>query len=155
MPLPELAPEGFLPPGIHPATFVEVESRFGAGSEARERQTRLLREVRDAARRYATVKRILVWGSYVTAKSEPNDLDYSIVVSVGHERAPIAPEHRRFFIPYEAKQYYGVDRGYLVIRDYPLETYVELLDFLCHTRVGHACGIVEIQVRGEFAGEPG
>ena len=41
------------------------------------------------------IKRVLVWGSYVTAKEEPNDLDYSIVVSIDHVDALIAAPHRR------------------------------------------------------------
>ncbi len=101
------------------------------------------------AKAYPTIKRILVWGSFATAKPEPNDLDYSIIVSVEHPRASIAAEHRRFFVPFDARQFYGVDKGYLVIKDYPLDEYVERLDFLCHNRDRNPCGIIEINVWGE------
>jgi len=70
-------------------------------------------------------------------------------VSTAHGEAHIAEEHHRFFVPFDAQLHYGVDRGYLVIPDYPLETYIELVDFLCHTRVLRPCGIVEISLRGE------
>ena len=37
--------------------------------------------------------------------------------------------------------------------DYPLDDYTAPLDFLCHARALHECGIVEISVRGESLGE--
>lgn len=77
MALPDLDNEGFLPPGIHAASLAEIRTRFGSGSAARERQGELLRQIVEAAGKYETIKRILVWGSFVTAKCEPNDLDYS------------------------------------------------------------------------------
>jgi len=153
MAIPPLVPTGFLPPGIHAASLREVTERFGAGSEARKRQCGLLREVVEAARPYPTIKRVLLWGSFVTAKAEPADLDYSIVVGVTHPQVRIAPPHRRFFVAADARRYYGVDRGYLVIHDYPVDRYVEWIDFLYHTRTGTLCGVVEISLCGEFSGE--
>lgn len=149
MPLPDLGADGFLPPGIHAAAFAEVRTRFGVGSENRERQIELLRRIVEAAKSYPTIKRILIWGSFVTAKRTPNDLDYSVIVSVGHDLTQIDSEHRRFFLPIDAWQFYGADKGFLMIRDYPLEIYVERMDFLLQTRRGERRGIIEISVRGE------
>lgn len=150
---PDLESDGYLPPGIHAASFHQVEECFGVGSEARERQAELLRLLIEAARSYPTIKRVLLWGSFVTDKPEPNDLDYSIVVSVGHPLTQVAPEHRRFFVPSDARRFYGADANYLVIYDYPLERYIERMDFLCHRRDKQPCGIVEIHLHGEFTGE--
>lgn len=149
MSLPDLDKDGYLPPGIHLASLVEVVGRFGPASKARNSQAELLRQVVEAAKDYATIKRVLVWGSFITTKLEPADLDFSVVVSITHWRTKIDDEHRRFFVPYEAHLRYGVDRGYLVIPDYPLDIYIEFLDFLCHTRTRRECGIVEISIRGE------
>lgn len=82
MALPELNADGYLPPGIHTASLEEVLARFGEGSPTRQRHGELLRAVVRAALEYETIKRILVWGSFVTAKPDPNDLDYTAVVSV-------------------------------------------------------------------------
>lgn len=150
MSLPDFTRDGYLPPGIHAASLSEVQARFGTGSPARQRQIGLLQQVMEAARAYPTIKRALLWGSFVTVKREPNDLDYSVVGSVLHQRTLVAPENRRFFVPFEARQFYGVDRNYLVIPDYPLEFYTERLDFLCQSRQAVACGVVEINVRGEY-----
>jgi len=153
MPLPDLDTDGLLPPGIHAASLSEVRARFGVGSPARERQVGLLEQAVEAAKRYPTIKRVLVWGSFASDKQEPNDLDYSVVVSVRHDFTMIASEHNRFFVPFEARLFYGVDKNYLIIPDYPLEQYVEKLDFVCHGRHRRPRGIIEIQLRGEAGQE--
>ncbi|MBC7805344.1 MAG: hypothetical protein H7145_04265 [Akkermansiaceae bacterium] len=93
-------------------------------------------EIVDAAREYPTIKRVLVWGSFVTDKLEPNDLDYSLIVSVLHGKTVIRPEHRRFLALPDARSFYGVDRGYLLVSDYPLDVYAMRLDFLFNVSSG-------------------
>jgi len=111
MSLPDFDRDGYLPPGIHAASLEEVIACFGTASEARIKQAELLRQVVEAAKSYVTIKRVLVWGSFVTTKLEPADLDYSVVVSIDHWQTIIADEYRRFFVPSEARLRYGVDRG--------------------------------------------
>jgi hypothetical protein len=152
MPIPDFTPSGLLPPGIHAATLREVRERYEQGSDARQQRSRLLQQVVQAAIVYPTIKRVLIWGSYVTHEPEPKDLDYSLIVSVEHDQTQVAASHRRFVVPFAARRSYGVDAGYLVIRDYPLEAYIERLDFMCQ-RSRIPCGIVEISLRGEVAGE--
>lgn len=147
--LPELDAEGNLPPGIHAALLAEVVERFGAGGDARAGFGRLLTDVVNAAKQYPTIKRVLVWGSFVTTKAEPRDLDYSVVVSADHRNSLVVMEHRRFLVPPDARVYYGIDRGYFVIPDYPLEHYLSRLEFMLERRDGIARGIVEISLRGE------
>ncbi|MBC8136067.1 MAG: hypothetical protein H8F28_09300 [Fibrella sp.] len=128
--IPVLTDTGFLPPGIYNATLPECLDRFGVGSEKREGLGRLLSEVVSAAREYPTIKRMLVWGSFVSDKLEPNDLDYSFVCSVMHRDRMVRDEHRRFLVPSEARIFYGVDRSYLEIKDYPIERFAEQMLFL-------------------------
>jgi hypothetical protein len=153
VPLPNFTAEGYLPPGIHAASLREVQVHFGHGSPTRQLQIGLTEQIVETGRHYASIKRVLLWGSFVTDKPEPADLDYSIVVSVNHHRTPIAANHRRFFVPLDARQFYGIDRNYLVIPDFPLDYYIEKLDFFCRNREGLACGIIEISLRGEFTGD--
>ena len=150
MPLPELTANGTLPPGLHAPGLSEVEARFGTGSEARVLQFGLLSAVVAATRSYETIKRVLIWGSFITAKPEPNDLDYSVVVAATHRPEIVLPEHRRFFSPVEARMFYGVDKSYLLIPDYPLEQFADKVDFIGHSRDKSVCGIVEISLWGEF-----
>ena len=121
--------DGYLPVGIHAAPLAEVCARFGAASASRRKWADLLRSVVSAAASYPSMKRVLVWGSFVSDKPEPADLDYSVVVSVDHAQAGVTDAHRPYFVPFEARRRFGVDAGYLIIRDYPLESYVERLDF--------------------------
>jgi hypothetical protein len=147
--IPALTDTGFLPPGIYNTSLSQCLARFGAGSEKREGLGRLLSDVVNAAREYPTIKRVLIWGSFVTDKLEPNDLDYSLVVSVLHSKIVVRPEHRRLIVPSEARIFYGVDKSYLEIVDYPIERYAEKLLFLCNSRTSgrrpaFPRGIVEI-----------
>lgn len=149
MSLPAFGADGLLPPGIHAAPLAEIRARFGVGSAAREREAELRGQIVEAGKAYPTIKRVLVRGSFASSKPEPNDLDYSVVVSVDHDEARVSSEHNRFFVPFDARLFYGVDRNYLVIKDYPLEEYVERMDFLCRARRGRARSILEINPRGE------
>ncbi len=80
MPLPEFNEFGDLPKGNHRASLAEVVARFGAGMAQRQAVTdRLLRIYRLAvATRY--LDRLLVFGSYVSDVSEPNDVDVILVM---------------------------------------------------------------------------
>lgn len=151
--IPAFGPNGSLPPGIHAATLREVVERFGRSSGARQRQIKLVTEIVAAAGVYVSIKRVLLWGSFVTSKADPADVDYSVVVGVNYDRTSIADGHTRFLVPWSARQRYGVDAGYVVVADYPLELFVERLDFLCRDGGGRPRGIVEISIRGETAGD--
>lgn len=151
MPIPPLESDGFLPSGIYSATLAEVTAQFGGGSERRESQGRLLTAVVQAAKKYPQTKRVLVWGSFVTDTSEPGDLDYSLVVGVDFQVATLREEDRRFFVPFLARQYYGADTGFVLLSDWPIESYATRLDFICHRRAGQGTrGIIEISLRGEI-----
>jgi len=72
--IPEFDENGYLPPGIHRATFDEIAERFGRESEIRRVEMESLRWLVDAAVR-AGVERIVINGSFVTDVLEPNDVD--------------------------------------------------------------------------------
>jgi hypothetical protein len=146
--LPDFNADGYLEPGLYLASLEEVLRRFGTGTPVRERQGELVRLVVERARCYPTIKRVLLWGSFVTAKPEPGDLDYSIVVDPRHPRTNIAPEDRRFFVPVEARLFYGVDRMYLVVYEYPPGTFADVLDFIGQDRQQRPRGVVEVSCHG-------
>ena len=80
--LPPLKEDGYLPPGLHRCTFEELAERFGHGSPEREVEIRELRQLVEWARR-AGIRRLIVNGSFVTAKRAPNDVD--VVILPGDE----------------------------------------------------------------------
>ena len=83
--IPSFNDDGYLPPGIHLATLDEIAARFGQDSELRRVQMDSLRWLIDLARR-AGVSRIVVNGSFVTDKLEPNDVDCVLLVGRGFPR---------------------------------------------------------------------
>lgn len=81
MSLPEFNAEGDLPPGVYPATMEEVASRFGSGTPERERIGETLRQVFELARTTGHLDRLVLFGSFITAKPRPNDVDMVLVMS--------------------------------------------------------------------------
>ena len=92
MNLPQLNADGYLDPGIYLAPLDEVLEQFGTSSPTRQQQGRLLRLIVESARKYPTIKRVLLWGSFISTKPDPGDLDYSIVVDPQHSTATIQLE---------------------------------------------------------------
>jgi len=80
MTLPELDNKGELPLGVHPATIKDVVERFGHGTPQREGVTSRLVRVYGIARRTGKLKRFVLFGSYVTTKPAPNDIDIILIM---------------------------------------------------------------------------
>jgi hypothetical protein len=80
--IPPLDDDGYLPAGIHRATLDEIEARFGRESELRQVQMESIRWLVDLARR-AGVGRIIINGSFTTARLEPNDVDCALLIEPG------------------------------------------------------------------------
>jgi predicted nucleotidyltransferase len=77
--IPDCDDHGYLPPGIHPATLDQIAARFGRESELRQAQMESLRWLVDLAR-CSGVRRIVLNGSFVTDKIEPNDVDCVLLI---------------------------------------------------------------------------
>ena len=72
--IPDYRNDGYLPEGLHRATEAEVTFRFGAATSRRRRLALRLRRWMNWPGLVAA-KRLLVDGSFVTAKPDPNDVD--------------------------------------------------------------------------------
>src|SRR5438874_2347224 len=83
MSLPDFNAAGDLPPGVHHATMEEVLRRFGVGTPARERAAAALDRVIQLAKATRHLQRAVVFGSFVTAKASPNDVDIILVMDDG------------------------------------------------------------------------
>jgi hypothetical protein len=88
--LPAFNQDGNLPEGIHQATEAEVLSRFASTSARRKWLGERLRDLLAAARSTSKLERVFLWGSFVTSKESPNDLDVLLVMTVDFvlDRAP-------------------------------------------------------------------
>ena len=79
--LPELTVDGDLPPGVHTADRPGFISRFGGSSPRRLWLAARLRTILKLAGTGGRLRRIFVWGSFVTAKSSPRDVDILLIMS--------------------------------------------------------------------------
>lgn len=77
--IPDFNDDGYLPPGIHLATVDEISDRFGHDSELRQVQMESLVWMIELAQR-AGAMRIVINGSFVTDKLEPNDIDCVLLI---------------------------------------------------------------------------
>lgn len=79
--LPEFDGEGNLPAGVHPATEEEVFLRFATTSARRQWLGEQLRGLLALAKSTGKLFRVFLWGSFVTGKEVPNDLDMLLVMA--------------------------------------------------------------------------
>lgn len=112
MPIPNLNEEGLLPAGIHECTFPELETVFGCDPWVQDPQSESRREVLSSQRsslcgrlrayleelRYLGIgAEVLIDGSFVTAKPEPNDIDLIVVLPADHDFArSLSPREYNF-----------------------------------------------------------
>ena len=92
--LPALNSDGNLPEGVHLATEDEVFARFATPSARRQWLGEQLQRLLALAKSTGQLVRVFLWGSFVTSKEVPNDLDVLLVMSTEFaiEAVP-APAH--------------------------------------------------------------
>ena len=83
--MPELTNDGELPPGVHIADWQEFNSRFGRSSPRRLWLSCRLQAILELAATGRQLRRAFVWGSFVTAKPAPRDLDILLIMSEDFE----------------------------------------------------------------------
>jgi uncharacterized protein DUF6932 len=72
--IPPFRPDGYLPEGVYACSEAEVIFRFGSSNRRRRRLVLRLRRWIELGRQIGA-QRLLVDGSFVTAKEEPQDID--------------------------------------------------------------------------------
>lgn len=107
MSLPPFAAAGDLPPGIYPATLAEVLQRFGSGSLQRNVVALRLERVHHIALGTGHLARCVVFGSFVTAKLEPNDVDVFLLMENTFDFDRLTGETRLLFEHAAAQAHFG------------------------------------------------
>jgi hypothetical protein len=83
--IPSFRADGYLPEGLFLTSEAEVTFRFGASTPRRRRLTLRLRRWIELTR-LVGAKRLLVDGSFVTARGEPNDVDAVVFLPADFEK---------------------------------------------------------------------
>ncbi len=107
MPLPLFMDSGDLPVGVHAASLREVLDRFGGGSSQRRAAALRLTRIYDLARAGGHVARFIVFGSFVTDKREPNDVDVFLLMEDSFDASELTGEARLLFDHGAAQAHFG------------------------------------------------
>jgi hypothetical protein len=92
MALPAFNPDGDLPPGVYPVTLPEALARFGQGTPQRVVVAARLARIHRLASSTGQVARFVVFGSFVTSKPEPRDVDIVLVMEDTFDVAKVSGE---------------------------------------------------------------
>jgi predicted nucleotidyltransferase len=89
---PEFDSKGDLSAGIHQATLAEVLQHFGTGTLQRRVVAHRLERIYNLARSTGQVARFIVFGSFVTAKPDPNDVDIFLLMEDTFDASQVGGE---------------------------------------------------------------
>jgi hypothetical protein len=146
MPIPPLDQNGFLPVGMHDCTLAEIKARFGTFQHS-DRRLRLFEKLEvflSEAAKTGLVVSVVVDGSFVTAKPEPNDIDLIVTVPAGHSfAADLSPSEYAVLSKRRVHKRHGFD--VLVVWDNS-EEYWRYVRFFQQIRFepGRAKGILRV-----------
>ncbi len=107
--LPQLNQDGELPPGVHIADWTELERIFSGLSLRRVWLAGRLRSLIELAKGTGKLRRVFIWGSFVTAKPGPRDLDVLLIMSADFEVEQIEGPARAIFDSVRARLIFEAD----------------------------------------------
>ena len=105
--LPPLGTDGDLPPGIYRATLRETLRRFGKGSWQRVAVAQRLERIYRVSVGTGQVARFVVFGSFITAKREPADVDVFLLMEDTFDIGQLTDEARVLFDHAAAQAHFG------------------------------------------------
>lgn len=145
MSLPPFDTEGEFPVGIHQATLEEVVTRFGSGTAQREDVTARLRRIYTLAQATGCLERLILFGSYITGKPDPNDVDIVLIMRNDFQLGTCSEEAGKLFNHLQATQEFGASIFWVRPSMLVLETVEE---FVAHWQIKRdhtQRGIVEVK----------
>ncbi len=142
--LPDFNSRGDLPPGVYSAALEEIIDRFGDRHSQRQEITQRLSRIHRLAQETGAVQHFLLFGSYVTDKAMPNDVDIVLIMQ-DNFRAEACPENAMPLFDHEQADR---DLGASIFWIRPSLLILETLDeFIAHwqaKRDNTKRGVVEI-----------
>ena len=77
---------------MHPATLEEALERFGHGTVQRCAVSERLIRIHELAASTGELRRFVIFGSFVTAKAQPNDVDIVLLMEDTFDLTDVAGE---------------------------------------------------------------
>jgi hypothetical protein len=143
VPLPAFNEAGDLPPGVHGATLLEVIARFGQGSVQHSAVADRLTRIYQLAISTGQVARVAVFGSFITAKADPNDIDILLLMEDTFDLSVVTGEAAVVFQHLEAHARFGASI-FWTRRSGALGGEQAMIEYWQVRREGGQRGIVEI-----------
>ena len=105
--LPPLGKDGDLPLGIYRATLRETLRRFGKGTRQRFAVARRLERIYRVSVGTGQLARFVAFGSFVSAKREPADVDVFLLMEDTFDMGQLTGEARVLFDHAAAQAHFG------------------------------------------------
>jgi hypothetical protein len=141
--LPPFNAAGDLPPGVYRVRIEELAQRFGNESSKRRFLVDRLIRIHVLARGTGHLARLIVFGSFVTAKPAPNDVDVFILMADSFNADQMSGEAAILFSSPAAQAYFGASVFWLR-RTALLGSEDETVEYWQTKRDGTRRGIVEV-----------
>ena len=107
MTLPAFTEMGDLPRGIYNATLDDVLDRFGKSSIQRKIIASRLQRIYEIAATTGHLRRFIIFGSFVTTKLKPNDIDVFMIMEDTFDVSQLIGESQLIFDHAVAQTYFG------------------------------------------------
>ncbi|MCA9159973.1 MAG: hypothetical protein KDA72_16685 [Planctomycetales bacterium] len=143
MALPKLTDSGELPLGVHPATLQETLDRFGMGEAQRIAVSERLQRIYIVAASTGHLARFVLYGSFVTEKACPNDVDVFLVMDDEFDGDELSAESSLLFDHAAADAHFGAS-VFWVRRPTAFGGEQALVEYWQVKRDGGQRGIIEI-----------
>lgn len=143
MELPAFNDNGDLPPGVYRVPLSELLERFGHGSIQRRAVADRLRRIYQLATSTGRLARFVVFGSFVTAKDDPNDVDIILLMEDEFDLASVTGEAALVFRHMEADVHFGAS-VFWTRRSGAIGGEQAMIEYWQARREGGRRGIVEI-----------
>ena len=140
---PKFNKSGDLPIGIHRATLAEVIDHFGIGSFQRAIVAKRLERIYSLASQTGKVARFIIFGSFVTTKISPQDVDIFLLMDDTFDVRKVKGEAAILFNHMPAQNYEGASI-FWVRRRAAFGGEDEAIAFWQGKRNGEKRGIVEV-----------
>lgn len=105
--LPPLGKDGDLPPGFYRATLREMLGRFGKGSRQRVALAQRLERIYRVSIGTGQLARFVVFGSFVSSKNEPADVDVFLLMENTFDMGQVTGEAQVLFDHAAAQAHFG------------------------------------------------
>lgn len=136
---------GNLPPGIHLLSLEEIRTEFGQTTLRRQWLMQQFEKIVQIAQRTGKLKRLFLWGSFVSSKPVPNDIDVLLVFSSDFSDEDISLESLCILEHEQAKLRFQADI-FWIREDINPEVFDLLLDTYQKDREQRRRGIVEVKL---------